>query len=209
MATILTRIFGSANERTIKRLWPLVEEISRLEDTYRALPDSAFPAKTAEWMAQVTAEEVTLDDILPEAFAAVREAARRTIGLRHYDVQCLGGIVLHQGTHRGDEDRRGQDAGRHPAALPERAHRQGRAPGHGERLPGAPRRPVDGPGLPLPRPVGGLDHPRHQLPLRPHLHPQGLPLPPPARRSSGATPTGPTSPTARTTSSASTTCATT
>jgi len=98
MANLLTRVFGSANERTIKRLGPLVEEINRLEDTYRALPDSAFPGRTAEWMAQVTAEEVTLDDILPDAFAAVREAARRTIGLRHYDVQCLGGIVLHQGT---------------------------------------------------------------------------------------------------------------
>src|SRR5215475_6639578 len=98
MANLLTRVFGSANERTIKRLGPLVEEISRLEDTYRALPDSAFPARTAEWKAQVTAEEVTLDDLLPDAFAAVREAARRTIGLRHYDVQCLGGIVLHQGT---------------------------------------------------------------------------------------------------------------
>ena len=98
MATFLTRIFGSANERTIKRLGPLVEEINRLEDTYRELPDSAVPARTAEWMAQVTGEEVTLDDILPDAFAAVREAARRTIGLRHYDVQCLGGIVLHQGT---------------------------------------------------------------------------------------------------------------
>src|SRR4029077_8396284 len=98
MATILTRIFGSANERTIKRLRPLVEEISRLEDTYRALPDSAFPARTSEWMARVPAEEVPLADILPAAFAAVREAARRTIGLRHYDVQCLGGIVLHQGT---------------------------------------------------------------------------------------------------------------
>src|SRR5215468_3116967 len=98
MANLLTRVFGSANERTIKRLGPLVEEISRLEDTYRELPDSAFPARTSEWMAQVTGEEVTLDDILPDAFAAVREAARRTIGLRHYDVQCLGGIVLHQGT---------------------------------------------------------------------------------------------------------------
>src|SRR6516164_4372868 len=98
MANLLTRVFGSANERTIKRLGPLVEEINRLKDTYRELPDSAFPARTAEWMAQVTGEEVTLDDILPDAFAAVREAARRTIGLRHYDVQCLGGIVLHQGT---------------------------------------------------------------------------------------------------------------
>src|SRR5262249_27090276 len=98
MPTLLTRLFGSANERTIKRLAPLVEEIGRLEETYRALPDSAFPARTAEWQAQVTGEEATLDDILPDAFAAGREAARPTTGLRHYDVQCLGGIVLHQGT---------------------------------------------------------------------------------------------------------------
>src|SRR5262249_51588394 len=98
MATFLPRLRGGAKERTISRLARLVEEIGRLEETYRALPDSAFPARTAEWKAQVTAEEVTLDDLLPDAFAAVREAARRTIGLRHYDVQCLGGIVLHQGT---------------------------------------------------------------------------------------------------------------
>src|SRR5215471_14517927 len=97
MANLLTRVFGSANERTIKRMLPLVEEIGRFEEEYKALPDSAFPAKTAEWKALVTAEEVALDDLLPEAFAAVREAARRTIGLRHFDVQCLGGIVLHQG----------------------------------------------------------------------------------------------------------------
>src|SRR5262245_8524993 len=97
MANILTRVFGSANERTIKRMQPLVGEIGRLEDEYRALPDSAFPARTAEWRARVTADEISLDDVLPEAFAAVREASRRTIGLRHYDVQCLGGIVLHQG----------------------------------------------------------------------------------------------------------------
>src|SRR5262249_38053302 len=97
MANVLTRIFGSANERTIKRLMPLVYDIARLEDEYRALPDAAFPARTADWKARVTAEEVTLDELIPEAFAAVREASRRTIGLRHYDVQCLGGIVLHQG----------------------------------------------------------------------------------------------------------------
>ncbi len=97
MANFLTRVFGSANERTIKRMRPLVAQIGALEEEYRALPDSAFPAKTAEWRARVTAEEVLLDELLPEAFAAVREASRRTIGLRHYDVQCLGGIVLHQG----------------------------------------------------------------------------------------------------------------
>src|SRR5262249_10693153 len=98
MPTLLTRLFGSANERTIKRLAPLVEEIGRLEETYRALPGSPPPARPAEGKAQVRAEEVPLAALLPDAFAAVREAARRTIGLRHYDVQCLGGIVLHQGT---------------------------------------------------------------------------------------------------------------
>src|SRR5262249_47869648 len=97
MATFLTRLFGSANERTIKRMQPLVAEIGALEEEYRALPDAAFPAKTAEWKARVTGAEISLDDLLPEAFAAVREASRRTIGLRHYDVQCLGGMVLDQG----------------------------------------------------------------------------------------------------------------
>jgi len=97
MPSILTRVFGSANERILKRLWPIVEEVNELEAQFQALPPEAFPAKTAEWKAKLASEEATLDDILPEAFAAVREASRRTIGLRHFDVQCLGGIVLHQG----------------------------------------------------------------------------------------------------------------
>src|SRR5436309_8667400 len=97
MPSILTRVFGSANERILKQLWPLVEDINGLEEQFQALPPEAFPEKTAEWKAKLGSEEATLDDILPEAFAAVREASRRTIGLRHFDVQCLGGIVLHQG----------------------------------------------------------------------------------------------------------------
>jgi len=97
MPSILTRVFGSANERTLRRLWPVVEDINALEESYKELPPEGFPAKTAEWKEKLASEEVSLDDILPEAFAAVREASRRTIGLRHFDVQCLGGIVLHQG----------------------------------------------------------------------------------------------------------------
>ena len=97
MPSLLTRIFGSANDRMLKRLWPLVHEITALEEEYKQLPDEAFRDKTAEFRAALAEEKVTLDDILPDAFAAVREAGRRTIGLRHYDVQCLGGIVLHQG----------------------------------------------------------------------------------------------------------------
>src|SRR5438876_3118034 len=97
MPTFLTRVFGSANERQLKRLWPVVHDVNDLEAKLEDLPAEAFPEKTAEFRERLGSEEVTLDDILPEAFALVREASRRTIGLRHFDVQCLGGIVLHQG----------------------------------------------------------------------------------------------------------------
>src|SRR5213594_3042392 len=97
MPNFLTRIFGSANERTLRRLWPIVHDINDLEAKLQDLPAEAFPEKTAEFHADLADEKVTPDDILPEAFAYVREAARRTIGLRHFDVQLLGGIVLHQG----------------------------------------------------------------------------------------------------------------
>src|SRR5216117_2105441 len=97
MPTFLTRVFGSANERQLKRLWPVVHDINALEEKLKASPDGAFPEKTAEFRARIADGKESLDDILPEAFAAVREAGRRTIGLRHYDVQCLGGMVLHQG----------------------------------------------------------------------------------------------------------------
>src|SRR5205809_12623 len=97
MPTLLTRVFGSANERQLKRLWPVVHDVNDLEAKLEDLPAEAFPEKTAEFRQRLAAEEVALDDLLPEAFAYVREAARRTIGLRHFDVQCLGGIVLHQG----------------------------------------------------------------------------------------------------------------
>jgi len=97
MPSLLTRVFGSANERTLRRLWPIVEEMNGLEADLQALPPEAFPARTAELRQRLAAEETTLDDILPEAFALVREASRRTIGLRHFDVQAIGGLVLHQG----------------------------------------------------------------------------------------------------------------
>jgi len=97
MSNLLTRLFGSANERMLRRLWPVVEEINALEATFQALPDDAFPEKTAEFRARLVDDPESLDDILPQAFAAVREASRRTIALRHYDVQCLGGMVLHHG----------------------------------------------------------------------------------------------------------------
>src|SRR3954453_24253748 len=90
------RLFGSANDRYIKSLRPLVEQINELEPTLEPLSDEALRARTAEFKTRLAAG-AELDDLLVEAFATVREAAKRTLGQRHFDVQLMGGIVLHRG----------------------------------------------------------------------------------------------------------------
>ncbi|MFA5974793.1 MAG: preprotein translocase subunit SecA [Elusimicrobiota bacterium] len=92
----LQKLFGSQNERTLKRLQPFVEQVNALEPAIQPLSDADLRQKTKEFRDRLTGGE-TLDNLLPEAFAVVREAARRTIGLRHFDVQILGGVILHQG----------------------------------------------------------------------------------------------------------------
>ncbi|WP_448585276.1 preprotein translocase subunit SecA [Thermaurantiacus sp.] len=89
-------IFGSSNDRYIRSLRPTVEAINQLEPRYEALSDADLAAKTLEFKARLAGGE-PLDRLLPEAFATVREASRRTLGLRHFDVQLIGGIVLHRG----------------------------------------------------------------------------------------------------------------
>ncbi len=89
-------IFGTKSERDIKKIMPIVHEINMLEDEYSKLSDKDLRAKTDEFKKRIKDGE-SLDSILPCAFAVVREAAKRTIGLRHYDVQLIGGVVLHQG----------------------------------------------------------------------------------------------------------------
>src|SRR6266540_5552255 len=96
MLNFLKKIVGDSNDRVIKQLTPIVDEIEALKDEYQALSDEQLREKTDQFKARL-ADGETLDDILPEAFAAVREAARRTIGQFHYRVQLIGGIVLHQG----------------------------------------------------------------------------------------------------------------
>ncbi len=93
---LFKKIVGDSNQRTIARLQKIVEEINALEPEYKALESEQLRGKTEEFRKRLERGE-TLDDLLIEAFAAVREAARRTIGLRHHDVQLIGGIVLHQG----------------------------------------------------------------------------------------------------------------
>jgi preprotein translocase subunit SecA len=93
--SLLTKIFGS-NDREVKKYLPRVDEINALEPDFEALSDDELRAKTDEFRRRL-ADGETLDDLVPEAFAAVREAARRQVGQRHYDVQLIGGIVLHEG----------------------------------------------------------------------------------------------------------------
>ncbi len=94
--SFLTRIFGSRNERVLRQLGKSVAKINALEPEFQALSDEQLRGKTAEFRQRLAAGE-TLDGLLPEAFATVREAARRVLGLRHYDVQMIGGMVLHSG----------------------------------------------------------------------------------------------------------------
>src|SRR5437868_5103722 len=110
---VFTKIFGSANERLLKKLWPIVAEINALEPEIKRLSDEQLRGKTAEFIGRLTQrlegstelspearkllEQEALDELLPEAFACVREASVRTTGMRHFDVQLIGGMVLHRG----------------------------------------------------------------------------------------------------------------
>ena len=93
---VLTKVFGSKNDRTIKQMRQIVARINDLEETVAPLSDQELAGKTTEFRERIDQGE-SLDDLLPEAFAVVREAAKRVLGERHYDVQLIGGIVLHRG----------------------------------------------------------------------------------------------------------------
>ncbi len=110
MNTLLAKVFGTKNARELKRLWPRVHEISALEPGMQALSDDQLRAKTAEFKQTIAqalegleaealeqAEREVLDELLPSAFAVVREVGRRALNMRHFDVQLIGGMVLHQG----------------------------------------------------------------------------------------------------------------
>ena len=93
---ILSKVVGTHSEREVKRVLPIVDKIEKLEPEFEKLTDEQLKDKTREFKNRLTEGE-TLDDILPEAYAVVREASKRTIGMRHYRVQLIGGVILHQG----------------------------------------------------------------------------------------------------------------
>ncbi|MCB1706894.1 MAG: preprotein translocase subunit SecA, partial [Halioglobus sp.] len=92
----LKNVFGTRNSRELKRMGKVVKKINALADEVKALDDQQLAAKTDEFKARLAKGE-TLDQILPEAFAVVREASERVLGLRHFDVQLIGGMALHEG----------------------------------------------------------------------------------------------------------------
>ena len=94
---LLAKVIGTQNDREIKRLRPVVTEITALEPTIQKLTDEQLREKTVEFRKRV-ADGASLDDLLIEAFAVVREAGRRVLNMRHFDVQLIGGMVLHKGT---------------------------------------------------------------------------------------------------------------
>jgi len=96
VANWLTSLFGSRNQRILNGYNKDVARTNALEETYKALSDEALFAKTQEFRTRLSNGE-TLDQLLPDAFAAVREASRRSLGMRHFDVQLIGGMTLHQG----------------------------------------------------------------------------------------------------------------
>ena len=93
---LMKKLFGDYSSRELKSIYPIVDKIEAMADEYRAMTDAQLQAKTAEFKERLQNGE-TLDDILPEAFATVREAADRVLGMRPYRVQLVGGVVLHQG----------------------------------------------------------------------------------------------------------------
>ena len=101
--SVLGKIFGTAHQREMKRLQPTVAKINALEPAMKALSDEQLQAKTPEFKQRLANGE-TLDDLLPEAFAVCREASSRVLGMRHYDVQLIGGMVLALRQNRRDEN---------------------------------------------------------------------------------------------------------
>ncbi len=157
----LDNIFGSHSDREIKRMMPIITAVEKYADQMAALSETDLQAQTARLKSRL-ADGESLDDILPEAFATVREASRRVLEMSHFKVQLIGGIVLHQGRIAEMKTGEGKTL---VATLPVYLNAltgQRRARGHSQRLPGRPRQRMDGQDLPLPGPVGRTDRPWHE-----------------------------------------------
>ena len=124
--SMFSKIFGTHSQREVKRILPLVDKIDSLRPEMQKLTDEELRDKTREYKKRLE-EGATLDDLLPEAFATVREAAKRVLGMEHYRVQLIGGIILHQGRIAEMKTGEGKTLGIYTAGISECPGRQGRA----------------------------------------------------------------------------------
>ena len=154
MLGALTKLIGGSNDRAVSKLQPIVDEVNELEGSFERLSDADLRARTSEFRERLGARE-ELDDILPEAFAAVREAAKRTLEQRHFDVQLIGGAVLHEGKIAEMRTGEGKTLVATLPAYLNALSGEGRPRRHRQRLPGAARRAVDGRRLRHARADGG------------------------------------------------------
>ncbi len=171
IGAVARKLFGSANERRIRSYQPRVAEINALEKELEALSDEALRARTDAFKKQV-ADGTSLDDILVPAFATVREAAKRTLGQRHFDVQLIGGMILHEGKIAEMKTGEGKTLVATLAVYLNALVRARRARGHRQRLPRQARRRMDGADLQFPRP----DRRRHRARARRRAAQEGLRL---------------------------------
>ena len=133
VSNAITSVFGSANARTVAKLQARVEEINALESTYEKMSDSELRTQTETLRKRLRSGE-TLDDILPDAFAVCREGGKRFLNMRHYDVQLIGGMVLHSGAIAEMVTGEGKTLVATLPAYLERAGGKRRSRRHGQRL---------------------------------------------------------------------------
>jgi hypothetical protein len=158
---IARKIFGSSNDRRVKSMRPRTEAINAMENEMAALSDEQLRARTEQFRQDI-ANGATLDDLLIPAFATVREAAKRVLGMRPFDVQLIGGMVLHERRHRRDAHRRRQDAGRDPArSISMRCPARASMSSPSTTISPSATRRMDGPRLQVP----GPDRRRHRARL--------------------------------------------
>ena len=150
MPAILDKLLRIGEGKILRQLEAISQAVNAIEDDFVAMSDAELQGMTAEFKERLANGE-TLDDLMPEAFATVREAARRVLGQRHFDVQIMGGAALHLGNIAEMKTGEGKTLVADAPGLPQRARRQGRPRRHRQRLPGQVPVRVDGPRPPLPR----------------------------------------------------------
>ena len=150
VASVLEKVLRVGEGRTLRRLEAYAKAVNALEDDFSELTDEELQHETVELRERYSNGE-SLDDLLPEAFAAVREASKRTLGMRHFDVQIMGGAALHLGNIAEMKTGEGKTLVATTAGLPQRHRQPRRARRHGQRLPRELPVRADGPRLPRPR----------------------------------------------------------